>query len=140
MAELNLETAGVMIDAAIEHARANEWPVSVAVVDAGGNLIQVARMDGCNFVAPDIARGKAFGSAAWKEPSENFAKRLQDNSAWGASMIAASGDRLVAVRGGLPIFSDGQCVGGIGVSGVRSHQDEECARAGLGAAGFSETA
>jgi uncharacterized protein GlcG (DUF336 family) len=137
--DLNLKVASDMIDTAFRHAQSNGWIISAAVVDAGGNLIQASRMDGCNFLAPDIARGKAFGSAAWKEPSHNFASRLGDNSAWGSGMIAASSDRLVPIRGALPIFSEGVCVGAMGVSGVRSHQDEECVRAAIETAGFSET-
>src|SRR5262249_43886204 len=136
----NLQAAQTMVEAAFKHAKANSWIISVAVLDAGGHLIHASRMDGCNFLAPDIARGKAMGSAAWKESSDNFAKRLGDNPAWGAGMIAASGNRFVPIRGGLPIFSDGKCVGAIGASGVRANQDEECVRAGLTAAGFSEKA
>lgn len=139
MKELNIDVASAMIDTAFEHAQNNGWVISAAVVDAGGNLIQTSRMDGCNFLAPDIARGKAFGSAAWKESSHNFANRLGDNSAWGSGMIAASSNRLVPIRGGLPIFSNDVCVGAMGVSGVRSHQDEECVRAAIEKAGFSET-
>lgn len=137
--ELNLKVASAMIETAFQHARDNGWVISAAVVDAGGNLIQASRMDGCNFLAPDIARGKAFGSAAWKESSHNFANRLGDNSAWGSGMIAASANRLVPIRGGLPMFSDGVCVGAMGVSGMRSNQDEDCVRAAIEKAGFSET-
>jgi len=137
--ELTFKVASAMIETAFEHAQANGWVISAAVVDAGGNLIQASRMDGCNFLAPDIARGKAFGSAAWKEASHNFANRLGDNSAWGSGMIAASGNRLVPIRGGLPMFSNGSCVGAMGVSGVRSNQDEECVRVAIKKAGFSET-
>jgi uncharacterized protein GlcG (DUF336 family) len=140
LADLTLDAANLMVTEAFKHARANGWVISVAIVDAGGNLVQASRMDGCNFLAPDIARGKAFGAAAWKETSDNFAKRLGDNPAWGSAMIAASGGRLVTVRGGLAIFSGGRCVGGIGASGVKAAQDEECVRAGLTAAGFTETA
>ena len=128
-----------MVNAALEHAAKNSWKVSVAVLDAGGNIVHLSRMDGCNFMAPDIARGKAFGAVAWKESSDNFLKRITDNPAWGPGMIAATGGRMVPVRGGLPIWHAGRCVGGIGASGVRSDQDEECARTGLLAAGFSET-
>ena len=138
MPELNLETARAMTDAAFKHARANNWIISVVVLDAGGHLVHACRMDGCNFLAPDIARGKAMGAAAWKEPSDNFAKRLADNPAWAAGMIAASGGRFVPIRGALPIWSGGRCVGAIGASGVRANQDEECCRAGLTAAGFTE--
>ena len=61
MPELNLDAARTMVDAAFKHAKANSWIISVAVLDAGGHLIHASRMDGCNFLAPDIARGKAMG-------------------------------------------------------------------------------
>src|SRR5579862_9128885 len=67
--ELNLEAAQKMAGSAIEHARQNNWRIAVAVLDAGGYPLQVSRMDGCNFLSPDIARGKAYAAAAWKLPS-----------------------------------------------------------------------
>jgi uncharacterized protein GlcG (DUF336 family) len=136
--DLDLEAARKMTDVAFDFARQNGLRLAVAVLDAGGHVMQVSRMDGCNFLSPDIARGKAYGAAAWKVPSVDLANRFQSNAAASSGMVGISGLRIVPVQGALPIWDGGRCVGAIGASGARSDQDEEAARAGLKAAGFSD--
>jgi len=137
--ELNLETVQKMTAAALDHAKQNGWRISVAILDAGGHVMQVTRMDGCNFLSADIARGKAYASAAWKLPSAELAGRWAQMATAAAGMVGISGQRIVPVQGALPIFDGSRCVGAIGASGVKSNEDEECARAGIKAGGFSET-
>jgi uncharacterized protein GlcG (DUF336 family) len=96
-------------------------------------------MDGCNFLSPEIARGKALGSAAWKLPSAELNARFGSSPASAAGIVGISGNRLTPVQGALPIWDGARCVGAIGVSGARSDEDEAAARAGLQAAGFSAT-
>jgi glc operon protein GlcG len=139
MPDLNLEAVQKMTGAALDHAKKNNWRISVAILDAGGHVLQVTRMDGCNFLSADIARGKAYAAAAWKLPSAELAGRWQQVATAAAGMVGISGSRIVPVQGALPIFSGGTCVGAIGASGVKSNEDEDCARAGLQAAGFSES-
>jgi uncharacterized protein GlcG (DUF336 family) len=139
MPELTLQTADAMTNAAFDLARQNGWLISVAVLDAGGNVVRVSRMDGCNFLSPDIARGKAFGAVAWKMPSAELGKRFTTPGA-ASGMVGISNLRIVPHQGALPIWSDGRCVGAIGASGARSEEDEEAVRAGIRAAGFSESA
>ncbi len=139
MPELTLEAADKLTSAAFDHARKNNLTLSVAILDAGGNVVRVSRMDGCNFLSPDIARGKAFGAVAWKMPSAELGKRFTTPAA-AAGMTGISGQRLVPHQGALPIWSDGRCVGAIGVSGARSDEDEEAARTAIKAAGFTEAA
>lgn len=139
MAELNLEAADKLTQVAFDHAREQGWRVSVAVLDAGGHVLRVSRMDGCNFLSPDIARGKAYGAVAWKLPSADLGQRFTTPGA-ASGMVGISGQRIVPVQGALPIWSDGRCVGSIGVSGARSDQDEEAARNAIKAAGFAESA
>jgi uncharacterized protein GlcG (DUF336 family) len=136
MPELNLATARVMIDAAMAYANERNWPVSVCVLDAGGHVLQISRMDGCNFLSPDIARGKAFGAVAWKLASADLGQRFGAAVNAAAGMVGISGNRMVPVQGALPIWDGNRCLGAIGASGVRSNEDEECSRAGLEAAGF----
>ncbi|MBV9119620.1 MAG: heme-binding protein [Chloroflexi bacterium] len=138
MPDLNFQSARAIVDGAIAHAQRNDWRISVCVLDAGGNLLQAARMDGCNFLSPDIARGKAFGAAAWKQPSSELGRRFGQAVNAAAGMVGISANRMVPVQGALPIWSGGACLGAAGASGVRSDQDEECVRAGLQAAGFSD--
>lgn len=139
MAELNLEVADKLTSAAFDFARQQGLKLSVAVLDAGGHVLRVSRMDGCNFLSPDIARGKAYGAVAWKMPSADLGQRFTTPGA-ASGMVGISGQRIVPVQGALPIWSDGRCVGSIGVSGARSDQDEEAARTAIKAAGFSESA
>ncbi len=139
MTDLTLDAANKMTEAAFAYARENNLALAVAVLDAGGNIVRISRMDGCNFLSPDIARGKAFGAAAWKLPSAELGKRFTTPTA-AAGMVAISGQRIVPHQGALPIWSDGRCIGAIGVSGARSDQDEDAARAGIAAAGLSESA
>ena len=139
MAELTLQAADTLTNAAFDYARQNNLLISVAVLDAGGNTVRVSRMDGCNFLSPDIARGKAFGAVAWKLPSAELGKRFTTPGA-ASGMVGISAERLVPHQGALPIWSDGRCIGSIGVSGARSDQDEDAARAGIKAAGFAESA
>jgi uncharacterized protein GlcG (DUF336 family) len=138
MADLDLAAADTMTAAAIAFAREHDWRLSIAILDAGGNVVRITRMDGCNFLSPDIARGKALGSAAWKLPSVELNSRFQTNAASAAGMVAISGNRIAPIQGALPIWDGNRCVGAIGASGARSDEDEAAARAGLNAAGFSD--
>jgi uncharacterized protein GlcG (DUF336 family) len=139
MPELNLATADAMTDAAIAFAREHNLRLSIAVLDAGGNIIRMTRMDGCNFLSPDIARGKALGAAAWKLPSADLNTRFGSNPAYAAGMVGITGNRFAPIQGALPIWDGAQCVGAIGASGARSDEDEAAVRAALIAAGFSDT-
>jgi uncharacterized protein GlcG (DUF336 family) len=140
MPELDLAAADTMTRAAIDVAVQNGWRLAIAILDGGGNVVRITRMDGCNFLSPDIARGKAFGAAAWKLPSAELNQRFGASPASSAGMVAMSGGRMAPVQGALPIWDGNRCVGAIGVSGARSDEDEQAARAGLTAAGFSEKA
>src|SRR5919201_5277726 len=130
MPDLDLAAADTMTEAAITFARQNNLRLSIAVLDAGGHVLRISRMDGCNFLSPDIARGKAFGAVAWKLPSAELGKRFTTPGA-ASGMVGISGQRLVPVQGALPIWSEGRCVGSIGVSGARSAEDEDAARAAI---------
>ena len=137
MPDLDLNTASQMTDAAIAFAEQNGLRLAIAILDSGGNVVLITRMDGCNFLSPEIARGKAFGSAAWKLPSAELNARFGANPASAAGMVGISGNRLTPVQGALPIWEGSRCLGAIGVSGARSDEDEATAQAGLQAAGFA---
>lgn len=126
-----------MTAAAFAFAAEHGLRIAVAVLDAGGHVVRISRMDGCNFLSPDIARGKAYGAAAWKLPSADLNARFGTNAASASGMVGASGLRIVPVQGALPIFDGSRCVGAIGASGARSNEDEDAVRAAIEAAGFS---
>ena len=118
-----------MVDAAEAHARANGWKVSIAVVDAHGELLAFRRLDGASLVSIGISQGKAATSARFKRPT----KVLADGVAEGRMNLPMSVPGTTVLQGGLPIIVDGVTVGGIGVSGVTSEQDEQTAQAGISA-------
>lgn len=126
---LSWADAQKMVAAAKNEAVKNQWKVSVAVVDEAGYLIHVERMDGAVLQSPDIATRKARTAAL----ARNSTKALEETTKERPVMMVFP-DRL-ALQGGLPILYESQCVGGIGVSGVKSHEDEQVAAAGIVALG-----
>jgi len=103
--------------------------VAIAVVDEGGYLIQLERMDGAVLTSPEIAALKAKTAALARVPT----KFLEDVTKERVATVVFPG--RLPVQGGLPIFHEGECVGAIGVSGVKSPEDEQIAKAGLAALG-----
>lgn len=118
-----------MMDAAESHARANGWRVSIAITDAYGELLAFRRLDGASLISIGISQGKASTAARFKRPT----KVLADAVAEGRMNLVMSVPGTTVLQGGLPIVVDGVTVGGIGVSGVTSEQDEQVAQAGIGA-------
>lgn len=119
--------AAIILDAARAHAAKNSWPVSIVVVDEAGILLHLERMDGAGLQSPEVATLKAKTSAMTKAPT----KSLEDTVTNRPTVGIIPG--RVPVQGGIPILVQGECVGAIGVSGVRSFEDEEVANVGLNA-------
>lgn len=99
------------------------------MVDEGGYLIRLERMDGAGLQSPEIATAKARTAALSRVPT----KALEDVTKERVATVVFPG--RLPVQGGLPIFYKGECVGGIGVSGVKSPEDEQIASAGVAALG-----
>ena len=131
---LNLEGAKRAIAAAVDYAKKNNAPGGViAVVDEGGNLMALERLDGTFAMGATISIGKARTAVLFKKPTRFFEELINKGR---TAMTAVDG--FTPLIGGIPIVIDGQVVGGIGVSGAASaNQDEELALAG--AAAFSES-
>src|SRR6516165_901470 len=131
---LNLEGAKKAIAAAADYAKRNNAPGGViAVVDEGGNLMALERLDGTFAMGATISIGKARTAVLFKKPTRFFEELINKGR---TAMTAIDG--FTPLIGGIPIIIDGQVVGGIGVSGAASaNQDEELALAG--AAAFSES-
>jgi glc operon protein GlcG len=126
---LTLATAKVMADACEQKAKAEGWKMVIAIVDDGGNLKYMSRMDGSFLVSVEIARLKAETSARLPVSSRKLGEIAQ--SVKGIELVPG----LVIFPGGLPIFTaSGAQLGGIGVSGASGDQDEVCAQAGVDAA------
>lgn len=125
---LNLGVAKAMAAAAEQHAIEKQWNVVIAILDDGGNLIYLQRMDGTQIGSVDVAIAKAKSAILFKRPSKAFS----DDVAGGRTpMMTLPG--ALAVEGGVPIVWEGEILGSIGVSGVMSAQDGEIAQAGVDA-------
>jgi glc operon protein GlcG len=124
---LTIADADRMLTVAREAADTRGWKVSIAVVDDGGYLLRLDRLDGAGLQSAEVATMKARSAALSRLPT----KRLEEVTRERNGMLRFP-DRL-PIQGGLPVMHDGECVGGIGVSGVQSHEDEEIAAAGLAA-------
>ena len=128
-----------MLAAAIAKAEEFGIAVTVAIVDAGGHMLVLERMDGGRFHTVHSSTTKAVTSASNKRPTTTRGAQGQDLDtlhAIGLS-LAAGPARWTAMEGGYPIIVDGECLGGIGVSGGDWKQDEDVAKAALTAVGVA---
>lgn len=123
---LNLDGAKHIAKAAVAEANNNGWKITVAILDEGGNLTYLERMDGCQTASIQVAQSKADSAFKFKRPT----KALNEMVAGGnVAMMSVPG--CLPVEGGLPIIIHGQIVGAIGISGVTSAQDGVVAAAGV---------
>ncbi len=128
-APITIEQAKKAMVAAEAEARKNNWAVVISIVDNGGHLVALQRLD-AQTASVDIATGKATTAVAFRRPS----KALEDGlAAGGAGLRILSVKSATALQGGVPIVVDGKIIGGIGVSGVMASQDEVVAIAGAAA-------
>lgn len=126
---IGVEDANKIVTAAKAEARKNNWNVTIAVVDDGGFLVHLERLDGAPAQSATIATAKAWTAAATRTPTKTLEDMVKERPA----TVVFPG--RLAVQGGLPIIHQGECVGAVGVSGVKSHEDEQIAKAGLQALG-----
>ncbi len=112
------------IDKGILKAKTLDVQISLAVVDAFGQLVQLDRMDGASLMSPDVAEAKAVTAVNFKEPTSQVADI--DPTVLGSLKEIAHFD-VVALAGGVPIVRNGELVGAIGVSGASPDQDEAVA-------------
>ncbi|WP_373186958.1 heme-binding protein [Halopseudomonas sp.] len=126
---LRWELALKAVEAATRKALELNILINVSVVDQAGIPLSFARMNGSFLHSADIATDKAYTAASFGFPTSEWIQILDANPAMRLGFPQRP--RLVVFGGGLPIKVDGQCVGGIGVSGGSEDQDELCARAGL---------
>ena len=126
---LTLEAAKKLVAAAEAEAVKNKWNVVIAIVDDGGHLIYLQRMDGAQTGSVDVAIKKAQTAMAFKRPTKVF----EDAVGGGRQVILALPGAL-PLEGGLPIAVGTQIIGAIGVSGAKSTEDGQIAKAGADAA------
>ena len=129
-----LELADIKTIAAAAEAEAlrNQWAVTIAIVDAGGHLLWLQRLDGAAPVSAHIAPAKARTAALGRRESKVYEDII--NNGRTAFLSAPEIDGLL--EGGVPILQGGQCLGAVGVSGVKSTEDAQIAKAGIAALGL----
>jgi len=125
---LTLAAAKKIAAAAEAEAVKNNWRVVIAIVDDGGHLIYLQRIDETQTGSIDVAIQKARGAVAYKRPTKVF----EDAVAGGRNVILSL-PHAMPIEGGLPLIVDGKVIGGIGVSGVTAPQDGVIAKAGADA-------
>lgn len=133
---VSLEQARALVDAGVKAAAERGYLITVAVVDDNGLFVAAGRMDGAKIVSFDIARGKAYCSAAFRQSTTGFEERASPKTLFYTGVNAVNGDRMAMGQGGLPIWQGDQFIGAIGVSGAAPHEDEEVAAAALAACGY----
>jgi uncharacterized protein GlcG (DUF336 family) len=125
---LTLEAAKKAAAAAEAEAAKNKWTVVIAIVDDGGHLVYLSRIDGTQTGSIDVAIRKARTAQAFKRPTKVF----EDAIAGGRTALLGL-EGIVPLEGGVPIVVGGQLIGAVGVSGVTSQQDGVVAKAGADA-------
>jgi uncharacterized protein GlcG (DUF336 family) len=129
-----LEFAEIKAIAAAAEAEAlkNQWAVTICIVDDGGHLVWLQRLDGAAPISAHIAPAKARTSAMGRRESKVYEDMINGGRASFLSAPTLEG----MLEGGVPIIKDGQCLGAVGVSGVKSTEDAQIAKAGIAAIGL----
>ena len=115
--------------AAEAEALRNAWKVSIAIVDDGGHLLWLQRLDGAAPISAQIAPAKAKTAALGRRESRVYEEMINQGR---VSFLSAPGLEGL-LEGGVPILVDGECVGAVGVSGVKSTEDVQIGKAGIAA-------
>jgi len=123
---LTLDDAKTIAEASEAEAGRNDWPVVIAIVDDGGHLIHLLRLDNTQFGSIEVAIRKARAAIAFRRPTKVWEDQVTEGRMRYLGLPGA-----VPIEGGLPVYANGQFIGAVGVSGVRSHQDAQIAQAGL---------
>jgi uncharacterized protein GlcG (DUF336 family) len=129
-APISLEQAKKAMAAAEAEAKKNNWPVVVAILDSGGNIVMLQRLDNTQFGSIEVARSKAHTAVAFRRPTKVF-QDLVGKGGENLRLLKLEGASVL--EGGVPIIVEGKVIGAIGVSGVTSQQDAQVAMAGADA-------
>jgi len=128
-AGITLQQAKKVMAGAEAEAVKNGWPVVIVILDSGGQLVMLQRLDNAQWGSVDVAREKARSVVALRRPT----KALQDLVAQGGVNLRLLTLGYSVLEGGIPIVVDGKIIGSVGVSGVTSQQDAQIAQAGIDA-------
>ncbi|MBV8664958.1 MAG: heme-binding protein [Burkholderiaceae bacterium] len=126
---LSLDDLKKIAAAAEAEARANSWAVTISIVDDGGHLLWLQRMDGASPISAYISPAKAKTAAMGRRESKVYEDMINN----GRYSFLSVPEIEATLEGGVPIVVDGHCVGAVGVSGVKSIEDAQIAKAGIAA-------
>ena len=126
---LTLDDCRRISEAAEAEARKNKWNVCIAILDDGGHLLHLARMDGASPANARIAIEKGRTAAESRRSTAAWQERIKARP----ELLQMPG--ITPIQGGLPIVVEATCIGAVGISGVQSHEDEQIAKAGIDALG-----
>lgn len=126
---ISLATAKKVMAAAEAEANKHKWPVAIAILDSGGHLVLFQRLENTQLGSVKVALKKAKTAVLYRRPTKAFEERIATGGV-NLKLLKLPG---LPMEGGLPIIQDGKVIGGIGVSGVKSTEDAQVARAGLAA-------
>ena len=129
---LTLADVRAIATAAENEATNNGWAVTLAIVDDGGHLLWLQRLDGAAPISADIAPAKARTAALGRRESKVY----EDMINGGRVSFLSAPDLKGLLEGGVPIVKEGNVIGAVGVSGVKSNEDAQIARAGIAAIGL----
>lgn len=126
---LTLEDVKKIAAAAEATAKANNWAVTIAIVDDGAHLLWLQRLDGAAPISASIAPAKAKTAALGRRETKIYEDMINN----GRFSFITAPDLEGMLEGGVPIMVNGQCIGAVGVSGVKSTEDVQVANAGIAA-------
>jgi glc operon protein GlcG len=126
---LTLDDLKKIAAAAEAEAKLNNWAVTISIVDDGGHLLWLQRLDGASPISAKIAPAKAKTAALGRRESKVYEDMINN----GRFAFITAPDLEGMLEGGVPIIVDGQCVGAVGISGVKSAEDVQIAKAGIAA-------
>jgi len=129
---LSLDDVKKIAAAAEAEAVANQWAVTISIVDDGGHLLWLQRLDGAAPISAHIAPAKAKTAALGRRDSKIYEDMINNGRFSFMSAPVLEG----MLEGGVPVMVNGQCVGAVGVSGVKSAEDVQIAKAGIAALGL----
>lgn len=125
---LTFDDCKKILAAAEAEAARNNWAVCIAIVDEGGHMLTFQRLDGCAPASVAISQGKARSAALRRRPTKNDEDMVNNGRTSALSMPG-----ITFLEGGVPIIVAGETIGAVGVSGVKSSEDAQVARAGIDA-------
>jgi glc operon protein GlcG len=127
---ITLDQAKKVMAGAEAEAKKNNWLVVIAILDPGGNLVMLQRLDNTQWGSIEVAKDKARSAVAFRRPTKVFQDAIGQG---GVNLRLLQLTGASVLEGGIPIVVDGKIVGGIGVSGVTSQQDAQIGQAGIDA-------